>query len=142
MLLPQQVQAIIYHLIAGWFYGLALSFTIYFNDYIKNIIIKIVVQLIFHCSFVLVFYAGLFKINFGISNLYLVMIAMIGFIIYVYCYNLVFLSMFATIKSIFKPVMDALTRFTLVKLKISSIIKVRINKFRRRKRNGKSDEEA
>lgn len=140
MLMPQQVQAIIYHLVAGWFYGLALSFIIYFNNYIKNIIIKTVLQLLYHWSFVLIFYVGLFKINYGITNLYLVMIGIVGFLIYSFYYNSIFLSMFATIKSILRPFMNTLTRFALVKLKISSIIKVRINNFRRRKRNGKSDE--
>jgi len=80
MLLPQQIQAILYHLMMGWFYGCTFSFLCSLTVYLHFKLLKGTAEILFHISFILLAFYGLYQINGGVTKFHLVKLKLIGII--------------------------------------------------------------
>lgn len=134
MLLPQQIQAILYHIVMGWVYGCLLFMLSSFMMYIKSSFLKGIIEIIFHIIFVICMFYGLYQINGGITNLYLVTLFLLGVYIFYRLYINVFIQFIAFLKRLIKPFVK---KIYLVKYKILGIMKMYKKAFRRRRANGK-----
>ncbi len=133
MLLPQQVQSILYHVIMGWMYGCAFLFLSSFTMYIRHKLWKGFFEIIYHILFTLLMFRGLYKINGGITNIYLITFFIIGFILFYRFYLPIFISFFHHFKCLLKPIVK---KGALAKSKILGIIKIPLRMVRRRRANG------
>lgn len=131
MLLPQQIQAILYHLMMGWFYGCTFSFLCSLTAYIRFTIGKGCLEIIFHVGFVLLAFYGLYLINGGVTNYYLIVFFLLGVIVYYKWYCPVFIEVFAWFRHLFRPLHR---KVALVKKKILGIIKVSQKKWKKKRR--------
>lgn len=134
MLLPQQIQAILYHIVMGWIYGCLLFMLSSFMMYIRFNFIKAIIEIIFHILFVFGLYYGLYQINGGVTNPYLIALFFVGVYIFYRLYINVFIQLVVFIKKIVKPIVN---KIYLVKSKILGIMKMYIKALRRRRTNGK-----
>ena len=82
MLLAQQVQAILYHFLMGWIYGCTFSFLCSLTVSIRLPLLKSCLEIIYHICFTLFVYYGLYQINGGITNLYLIVVFLFAVMIY------------------------------------------------------------
>ncbi len=98
MLLPTQIQAILYHFLTGWVYAFGFSFLISFVKYLRFPIFKGIVEILYHILFTSLMFFGLYKINGGITNIYLICFFILGAFIYFTWYLSVFLQLFAAIR--------------------------------------------
>lgn len=131
MLLPQQIQAILYHIMMGWIYGCTFSFLCSLTVYLRFSFIKGVLEIIYHLCFTILLFYGLYCINGGVTNLYLCCIFILGVIVYYRWYLPVFMDMFAWFRHLFAP----LRKFhALVKSKILVIIKKKREQLRKQRR--------
>lgn len=136
MLLPQQVQAILYHLMMGWIYGCTFSFLCSLIAYMRFAIGKGCAEILFHIGFTLLAYYGLYQINGGVTNYYLIAFFIVGIMIYYKWYLPIFQSFFAWFIHLFRPLRK---KVSLAKTKIVGIIKVhRKRREQRRAEHGKS----
>ena len=131
MLLSTQIQAMLYAFLMGIGYGILFSFKQYISMYAISSLHKKVADIIFHIVFIIVAYFGLYKINGGVSNIYLFIIFFIGTYLYYLLYYDLFLKFFSFIMKHFKPLYK---KACLLTIKIYSIMF--INK-ERKKRHGK-----
>ena len=139
MLLPTQIQAILYHFLMGWVYALGFSFIITFLKYTKFSFVRGFMEILYHVLFTSLMFYGLYKINGGVTNLYLIAIFLIGVLIYYAFYLAVFLDFFAGLKRILRPFRK---KVRVVKKKILAIIRVPGKIMRRRKANAKKRKRA
>ena len=130
MLLPVQIQAILYHFIVGWVYALGFSFIISFVKYIHFPFLKGIIEIIYHLVFTSIMFYGLYHINGGVTNIYLISFFIFGVFIYFIFYLSVFLQVFSIIYRFLYPIH---LKLTIAKNKIIDIIKLSI-KIRRRRR--------
>jgi len=130
MLLPQQVQAILYHLMMGWFYGCTFSFLCSLTVYLRFALLKGLAEIIFHIGFILLAFYGLYGINGGVTDAYLIVIFLLGILIYYKWYLSVFVRFFAWFIHLFRPLKRKLN---LAKMKIIGIIRVRRKKRAKRR---------
>ncbi len=130
MLLPQQIQAILYHLMMGWFYGCTFSFLCSLTVYLHFKLLKGTAEILFHIGFILLAFYGLYQINGGVTNIYLTIFFLLGVFIYYKWYLSVFTHFFAWFIRLFRPLKR---KFHLVKLKLIGIIKVRRKKRAKRR---------
>ena len=145
MLLPQQIQAILYHFISGWVYGCTFSFLCSLIVYLRFSVLKACAEIIYHIGFTLLAFYGLYQINGGVTNVYLIVFFMIGIMVYYKWYLPVFQSFFAWFIRLFRPLR---IKVFLAKKKIVGIIKVRRKRkeqrraehARRKKKNRKEKE--
>lgn len=135
MLLPQQIQAILYHFIMGWGYACIFSFMISFLQYLRFPILKGIVEILFHIVFTLSMYYGLYHINGGITNAYLITFFCLGIFVYISLYLKVFLQLVYSIKRMLHPIKRKLI---IVKAKILGIIYLPTKYMKRRIANAKS----
>lgn len=135
MLLPVQIQSILYHILTGWIYALGASFIISFIKFIHFPFIKGVLEIVYHLCFTTLMFYGLYHINGGITNIYLIGFFLLGVIIYYSCYLRVFLELFSNIRRFLHPWK---IKISIVKSKIVDIIKLPSKIRRRRKKRGKS----
>ncbi len=133
MLLPQQVQSILYHVIAGWMYGCTFLFLRSFILYMKSKLWKGFFEIIYHILFTLLMFRGLYKINGGITNFYLITFFLIGFFIFYRFYMPIVLPFFHWLKRLLKPIIK---KGALAKSKILGIMRIPLRLVRRRKANG------
>lgn len=134
MLLPTQIQAILYHFLMGWVYACGFSFFISFVKYLRFPFIKGLMEIAYHILFTSLMYYGLYKINGGITNAYLIAFFLFGIIIYYSLYLKVFMQLFNTLKKILHPLR---MKFIVVKKKIIDIIKLPRKIRKRRKADAK-----
>ena len=134
MLLPIQIQSILYSFLMGWVYALGYRCILYFIKYIKRKIFRSWMEILYHILFTLVLFYGIYCINGGITNVYLICIFLIGMIIYYLFYDSLFLNVFCFIKKLCSPIYQ---KIKLVKMKILVIIKLPKN-IRRIIYNGKN----
>ena len=102
MLLSVQIQALLYAFLMGMAYGITFSFKQYIADFQKTKKAA-KIDIIYHLLFVCIMYYGLYKINGGISNIYLLFIFLTGIYLYYLFYYDLFLSFFHWIKEKVKP---------------------------------------
>lgn len=137
MLLPTQIQAILFHFLMGWVYALGFSFIISFLKYLHFTLIKGIIEILYHLIFTCLMFYGLFYINGGIINVYLIAFFMFGIIVYYSLYLNVFLQFFHAIKCVFLPFFRKLR---IVKTKIIDIIRLTVNFRKRRRADGQRKE--
>lgn len=130
MLLPQQIQAILFHLMMGWFYGCTFSFLCSLTVYLRFRFLKGITEILFHIGFILLAFYGLYSINGGITNIYLTIIFLFGVLIYYKWYLSVFAPFFAWFIRLFRPVKRKLH---LAKMKLIGIIIIRRKKRAKRR---------
>lgn len=131
MLLAQQVQAILYHFLMGWIYGCTFSFLCSLTVSIRLPLLKSCLEIIYHICFTLLVYYGLYQINGGITNLYLIVVFLFAVMIYYRFYLSVMQTPFLWFRRLLQPLWKKLT---LAKKKILGIINIRRKK-RKQKRN-------
>lgn len=130
MLLRIQLEVILYAFIMGIAYGVSFSLKQYICLYISNTKTKSGIDFIYHILFVCIGYYGLYKINGGISNMYLLVIFLLAIYLYYLVYYPTLLPCFMWLKKISKPIYYGIY---LLGGKLYSIM----NKVPRRKHNGK-----
>ena len=130
MLLPVQIQSILYHFMMGWMYALGFSFLVTFIKYFRFPLIRSILEILYHILFTSLMFYGLYNINGGITNLYLIVIFGIGVVIFYAFYLRVFVGFFVGIKRILRPF---LKKIRVVKKKILAIIRVPKLKIQRRR---------
>lgn len=129
MLLSTQIQTMLYAFMMGLAYGILFSMKQYFCMYLNSSFRKNQIDILFHLIFVCIAYYGLFKINGGVNNLYIILLFFIAVYLYYILYYRLFLSFFKGIKKIGKPIYY---KIYLLSYKFYCIIK----KDRRRKKHG------
>lgn len=134
MLLPTQIQAILYHFLMGWVYAFGFSFLISFVKYLRFPIFKGIVEILYHILFTSLMFIGLYKINGGITNIYLICFFILGAFIYFTWYLSVFLQLFAAIRRLLHPFK---VKLLVAKSKIIAIIRLPGKIRKRRKANAK-----
>lgn len=132
MLLPVQIQSILYHFMMGWMYALLFSFLVTFIKYIGYKVIKALIEILFHLLYTSLMFYGLYHINGGVTNAYLIAIFVVGILIYQAFYFSVFLESFISIKRILRPIRK---NIKVVKNKILAIMEVPKKMKKRRKAN-------
>lgn len=103
MLLSTQIQAMLYAFLAGIVYGILFSMKQYFCMYLLTPFKKSMIDILFHIIFVSLLFLGLFKINKGQSNIYLLILFLLGIYLYYLFYYDLFLAFFSFLKRILKP---------------------------------------
>lgn len=104
MLLSTQIQAMLYAFITGIAYGILFSMKQYFCMYLLTPLKKTMVDILFHVIFVSFTFLGLYNINKGQSNIYLLILFFLGIYVYYIFYYDLFLIFFGFLKKIFKPI--------------------------------------
>ena len=72
ILLSVQIQCILYHLLAGWIYGLCFSFLQTLTQYHQKNMLTVLSEILFHAAFSAGMFFGLLFVNGAVSNIYLV----------------------------------------------------------------------
>lgn len=134
MLLPQQIQAIIFHFLMGWLYGCLFFILLSFMMYLRSAILKGIIEIAFHIAFVLGMFYGLYQINGGITNGYLVAFFLAGTYVFFRLYINVIIQFVNAVKNWMRPFVK---KIKLVKSKILGIMKLSSSALKRRKMNGK-----
>lgn len=134
MLLATQIQSILYHFLAGWIFAFGFSMLTSFKKAFHFTFLKIAMEFLYPILFAAGMFYGLYQINGGITNLYLLLTFMIGVIIYYRFYLLVFLQFFTGLKRLLRPLRK---KVMLVKSKILGIIKIPIRAYKRRRKNAR-----
>lgn len=78
ILLSVQIQCILYHLLAGWIYGLCFSFLQTLTQYYQKNMLTVLSEILFHAAFSAGMFFGLLFVNGAVSNIYLVLFFMLG----------------------------------------------------------------
>lgn len=133
--LPQQIQAVVVHLMAGWLFGFLSQFHNSFWILLKGKKRKFLIDLFAMGCFVCGLFAVMFQINGGRTHPYLLTILLIGLLIYKFVYNPIFASMFHFVEQSVKFIF---IRFSLAFSPLSSIIKLLRKKAKGGKKHGKS----
>lgn len=104
MLLSTQIQAMLYAFIVGLAYGFFFSMKQYVFIYINSSIKNGILDIVFHLLYVLLVYYGLFQINGGMYNIYLILLFIFGAYLYYIAYYPLCLYWFKIILKIVKPI--------------------------------------
>ncbi|WP_416326876.1 spore cortex biosynthesis protein YabQ [[Eubacterium] hominis] len=131
MLLATQVQSILYHFLLGWIFAFGFSMLVSFKKAFRFGFLKAAMEFLYPIIFSAGMFYGLFYINGGITNLYLILVFLLGIMIYYRFYLAVFLQFFTGIKKLFRPFCRKLL---LVKSKILGIIRLPAKAFIKRRR--------
>ena len=134
MLLPQQIQAILYHFMMGWVYGCTFSFLCSLLVVVRISFLKGLFEISFHIGFTLLLFYGLYQINGGVTNIYLITFFLIGVFLYYRWYLPVFIDFFQHFRHLFRPIR---TKVALVKKKILGIIRLSQKRRKRKRAHGK-----
>ena len=135
MLLATQVQSILYHFLMGWAFAFGFSMLVSFKKAFRFGFLKATLEFLYPIIFTMLLFYGLFHINGGVTDAYLILFFIFGIIIYYRFYLSVFLQFFNGIKRFLKPLQH---KILLVNSKIVGIIKVPVQLLKRRRRNVRS----
>lgn len=94
ILLPQQFQALVYHLISGWVFALLWSGMNRLTWHFRKSWLRWIIETIFYFCFVTAMYFGLVTINGGLTQLYLIVLFCVGVWIYLQFYAMTFSPFF------------------------------------------------
>ena len=134
MLLPTQIQAILYHFLTGWVYAFGFSFLISFVKYLRFPFVKGIIEVLYHLLFTSLMFYGLYQINGGVTNIYLFGFFVLGCFIYFTCYLSVFMQLFSAFRHFLHPFK---VKLLVAKSKIVAIIRLPGKIRKRRKANAK-----
>lgn len=94
MLLSTQIQVMLYAFLCGLLYGFFFSMKQYISRYIEKALHKALLTIIYHIIFTCLMFYGLYKLNGGISNIYLLLLFVIGTYMYYVIYYDLFIYLF------------------------------------------------
>lgn len=97
ILLPQQIQAIIFHLLSGWLFGLTYSFYNRLAFRFKHTWYRNLSGIIYFLFFVTGMFYGLYKLNGGQTQIFLIVFFLLGIWIYLQFYAMTFSPLFSFI---------------------------------------------
>lgn len=137
MLLPTQIQAILYCFLMGWLYAFLLSFMVQMSSVFAHAWSKGIMEILYHVTYALWFYYCLFFVNGAQMNPYLILLFIIGAFIYYLFYFSTFLELFFWLKRKLRPLH---LHLLLVKKKILAIIKKPGRLLARRRANVKKNQ--
>ena len=103
MLLAVQIQMMLYAFLLGFVYGILFSLIQFRYLYRHNKFQKGIVKVLFHIIFVCIAYFGLYKLNGGISNIYLYLLFFSGIYLYYLFYYEIFLNLFFFLSKKLRP---------------------------------------
>lgn len=101
ILLSVQIQCILYHLLAGWIYGLCFSFLQTLTQYYQKNMLTVLSEILFHAAFSAGMFFGLLFVNGAVSNIYLVLFFMLGVFFYYRFYYRLFYHFFTFVRHFF-----------------------------------------
>ena len=101
ILLSVQIQCILYHLLAGWIYGLCFSFLQTLTQYHQKNMLTVLSEILFHAAFSAGMFFGLLFVNGAVSNIYLVLFFMLGVFFYYRFYYRLFYHFFTFVRHFF-----------------------------------------
>ena len=101
ILLSVQIQLILYHLLAGWIYGLCFSFLQTLTQYHQKNMLTVLSEILFHAAFSAGMFFGLLFVNGAVSNIYLVLFFMLGVFFYYRFYYRLFYHFFTFVRHFF-----------------------------------------
>lgn len=133
MLLSQQIQAILYHILSGWIYAFFFSFIQCITHKINIRIIRGIIEIIYHIIFILSMYYGLFHITYGQSSIYLFLFFIFAVYIYYKYYMYIFMPYFQYISAL---LLLPAKQLKVVKRKIFGIMSIRNTQRKKRKADG------
>lgn len=143
MLLPQQIQAILYHFMMGWMYGCTFSFLCSLIVSLRFSFIKGIMEILYHIAFTLLMFYGLYRINGGVTNAYLIVIFLLGVFIYYKWYFIVLSQVFTWFKHLFDPIRNGIKRTKAKwKSRIRAVYKKRQRKKQEREKKRREKEKA
>lgn len=122
MLLPQQLQSLIAHFLAGVSFGLIFSFYSLISARLSTFFRCIWTTLITLAS-TCIFYYCLYQINGGVTQIYCIALFALGFYCYYKWIYLLFLPFYLRFLTLFKPIVNACR---VVKKKMYAIITSRV----------------
>lgn len=134
MLLATQVQSILYHFLMGWVFAFGFSMLVTFKKVLRFSLIKAAMEFLYPIVFSMVMFYGLFHINGGIINIYLILTFLLGMMVYYKCYLSVFLQFFTGIRKFVHPIFDWGHQ---LKKKIKTIVKKPWNQAKKKRETKK-----
>lgn len=138
ILLPEQFQMIIYHLVMGWFFGLFFSFENAISLHCFKAQFAKIVEFLFFTGFMLLFYFLLYQLNGGMTHLYCILLFLLGIFIYMKFYLMTFYPFInATIQSITHFEKQANITYTKTATKLDP--KPRIKKWKAKRKKKKEE---
>lgn len=137
MILSTQIQAMLFAFLMGIGYGVSFSFKQYIVMYSVSKKTKAIIDVVFHLVFVLLAYYGLYKINGGVSNIYLFLIFFLAIYLYYTLYYEGFLCFFNWLKKIGKPIYKKVYLLTISIYSIMCVNKERKKRHGRKKKKEK-----
>lgn len=137
MILSTQIQAMLFAFLMGIGYGITFSFKQYLVMYSVSKKTKAIIDVAFHLIFVLLAYFGLYKINGGISNIYLFLVFLLAIYLYYTLYYEGFLHFFKWLKKISLPIYKKVYLLTISMYSIMFINKARKKRYGRKKKEEK-----
>lgn len=138
MLLHIQIQVILYHLLAGWLYGLGFSFLQVLTQYRRRSFLTLIGEVLYHALAAVALFFGLLQLNGAVTNIYLVLFFLLGACVYYRFYYPLFYGWFSTVRHRFHT---AFHKISVAKSRVLGIIKKNTHrKKRRRDRRGRKKE--
>lgn len=98
-----EIQAILYAFLMGFVYGILFSFKQYIEMYSTHEFAKGIRDLVFHIVFICSCYYGLYRINKGITNIYLILFFLLGIYLFYTIYYQFFEKLYRTILKKLRP---------------------------------------
>lgn len=143
MLLPQQIQSILFHLLMGWVYVFGFSFITNFIKYVRFSFIKGLIEIMYHLIFTSLMFFCLYHINGGITNIYLIGFFCTGMLLYYFLYLNTFYQIFYRWEQSLRPIYKKLLflRDKLVQLVRLPFIIRKKRKVKRKKRKEQKKQE-
>ena len=102
ILFADQLLSLIYMLFMGWFYAFCIACYQCVFEYIRKHRIGIVFDITIQCILMYIVYRGMYKINYGIFNIYVWAMFLFGIFLYNYYYSILFLSAYEQILRILR----------------------------------------
>ncbi|MFQ8581915.1 spore cortex biosynthesis protein YabQ [Holdemania massiliensis] len=94
ILLPQQFQALVYHFFSGWVFALTWSGMNRLTWHFRRHVVRWVIETLYFFVFVTLMYAGLLPITGGQTQMYLILVFVLGAAIYLKFYAMTFSPVF------------------------------------------------
>lgn len=130
MLLGTQLQVILYHLLAGWLYGLGFSFFQVLTQYHRRSFLTLAGEVLYHALAAVLLFFGLLTLNGARTNLYLALFFAAGAYGYYRFYYPLFYGCFSAVRHFFHI---RFYKIAVAKSRTLGIIKKNIPKRKRRR---------
>ncbi len=130
ILLPEQFQMLIYHLLMGWLFGFFFSFENAVRLKIFKNKLGLLIEFIFINLFLILFYFLLFQLNGGVSHFYGLCLFILGVFIYFQIYFVTFSPFIKGFVNIFYSILRS-TKVAFLKCVAIIDIRPKLRKWRK-----------